>query len=251
MMLMEFALGPMLWILFGSSVIATSIAILVGVLKRWWPLAIAASALPFFAACGCAALELHYLEDAIAEEGPGLATVAPVIARALMLAMLGFAATLAPAIPAAMSAERGTPWKWPIIPLCLVPVLAIAQVPFGYPATALIRLVPYVGVAGALAKRGASLAILLPVVAAGESAAIAVAYVDLFSSLAFGGALEVAAASAREVSAGRWFGLASFACVIGAQAITRRWKSLVVLAPLCIVAAWFADATNRIVMLIR
>jgi hypothetical protein len=192
------------------------------------------------------------LQDIIDEEGGGLAAVAPSIARALMLSMLGFAATLAPAIPAAMSAEKGPPWKWPLLPLCLVPILAVAQVPFGYPATALIRLVPYLGVAGALAKRGASLAILLPVVAAGESAAVAVAYVDLFSALAMSSAgLDVAMATSHEVSAGRWFAVASLGAVMVAQLLARHWKSLILMAPFCAAAIYAADPTERIVMLMR
>jgi hypothetical protein len=251
LMLLEIALGPFLWILFGSTVVAVAAAILVAVMKRGWPFAIAAGALPFFVASSGAALELHYLEDIILEEGSGFAAVAPAVARALMLSMLGFAATLAPAIPAAMSAQKGPLWRWPLLPLCLVPIFAIAQVPFGYPATALIRLVPYLGVAGVLAKRGASLAILLPVVAAGECAALAVAYVDLFTAFAMSASIEMVAVTSREISAGRWFGVASFVALIAAQLLAKHWKSLLLLGPLCAAAAYAADATERVVELIR
>ena len=251
-MMLEIALGPMLWILFGSSAVATAVAILVAVRKRGWTLAVASIALPFFLACGGAALALLELELAVREEGNGLSVVAPSIARALMLAMLGFAATLAPAIPAIMGAPKDVPSPWAFAPLLLIPVLAMAQVPFGYPATALIRLVPYLGIAGALAKRYASPAMLLPVVAAGETAAVAVAHVDLFSSLAMASiGMDVVAGSAREIAAGRWFGVAAFGSVVLAQAIARKWLSLLLLTPLCVASAWIADATASIITLVK
>jgi hypothetical protein len=251
-MMLEIALGPMLWILFGTSAVATAIAILVAVRRRGWSLAIASIAAPFFIACGGAALALLELELAVREEGSGISVVAPSIARALMLSMLGFAATLAPAIPAIVGAPKDVPNRWALVPLLLIPVLAIAQVPFGYPATALIRLVPYLGIAGALAKRYASPALLLPVVAAGETAAVAVAHVDLFSSLAMASVgMDVVAGSAREIAAGRWFGVASFGCVVLAQAIAKKWLPLLLLAPLCVGSAWLADATSAILTLVK
>src|SRR5688500_4187321 len=108
-MMLEIALGPMLWILFGASLVATSISILVAALKRAWPAAIGSAAVPFLIASAGARLELYYLDATMAEEGGGLAAVAPSIARALMLSMLGSAATLAPANPAAMSVQKGDP----------------------------------------------------------------------------------------------------------------------------------------------
>lgn len=249
-MMLEIALGPLLWIVFAASAGATILAIVVAVRKRGFGWALAAVPLPFFVSSAGAALELFYLERAVAEEGNGFAVVAPALARALMLAMLGFAATLAPAIPAAMGAKKDEGSRWSLIPLLMIPVFAAAQLPFGYPAASLIRLVAYFGVAGVVAKRNASFAVMIPVVAAGESAAVAVAHVHLFSSLALAGVIEVVTATSREIAVARWFGVASFLAVVVAQMIARRWLSLL-LAPLCLAFAWLGDATDRITTLVR
>jgi hypothetical protein len=250
--LLEMALGPMLSILFGTSAVATAVAILVAVRKKGWALALTGVAMPFFVACAGAALALLELHFSIKAEGSGLTVVAPPVLRALMLSMLGFAATLAPAIPAIMGAPKDVLSRWPFLPLLVIPVLAIAQVPFGYPATALIRLVPYIGIAGALGKRDASPALLLPVVAAGEMAAVAVAYVDLLSSLAMASiGMDVVAGSARDIAAARWFGVASIGMVVLSLAIAKKWLPLILLAPLCVGAVYLADATISVLTWVK